>query len=156
MPDSPAYSLAQTWLLNQRVNRLLLDSLTPDQLAYKANPRGRSIADQFAHLHNVRVMWLEQGAPAEAKKLPPIPKGEASLDVLRECLEASAHAVANLLADAEGTGKLKGFKRGPIAFLGYLLAHEGHHRGQIVLYLKQAGMTVDRMVGFGLWEWQKI
>lgn len=57
MPGQPpVYTLADTWLLNSRVNLKLLDHLGEEQLAVKPNPRARSIADQFAHLHNVRIM----------------------------------------------------------------------------------------------------
>jgi uncharacterized damage-inducible protein DinB len=34
-----------------------------------------------------------------------------------------------------------------------MTSHESHHRGQIMLTLKQAGHPVDRKVAFGLWEW---
>ena len=53
------YNLADTWHLNNRVNLMLLDHLRDEQLVVAANPRARSIGDQFAHLHNVRIMWLE-------------------------------------------------------------------------------------------------
>ena len=32
-------------------------------------------------------------------------------------------------------------------------AHEGHHRGQILLALKANKHMVDRKVQYGLWEW---
>ena len=150
------YSLADTWLLNQRVDRKLLDALSEKQLALAANPRARSIADQFAHLHNVRVMWLENCAPAAAAGLRKIPKGEASKALLLAALEQSAQAMAAAIAAFEADGRPRLSRRGPVAFLGYALAHEGHHRGQIVLHLKLAGMPVARELAFGIWEWEKI
>jgi hypothetical protein len=79
MSEGPAqpYTLSDTWHLNNRVNLLLLDHLTAGQLAFAANPKGRSIADQFAHLHNVRIVWLEPRVPAVAKALKKIEKGAA-------------------------------------------------------------------------------
>lgn len=153
---APPYSLVDTWHLNNRVNLLLLDSLTDEQLASAANPRARSIADQFAHLHNVRIMWLEPRVPAVAKALVKIGKGAASKAPLAEALQSSANAIGDLIGEVEKTGQLKSYKRGVIAFFGYALAHEGRHRAQIVLHLKQAGMRIDPMLGFGLWEWEKI
>jgi len=149
------YSLAETFLLNNRANLRLLDALTDEQLAYAPNPRARSIADQFAHLHNVRLMWLEVVAPA-AKGLKKIEKGTAARAGLRTALEASAEVLAAAVAEAERAGKIRGYKRGPAAFCGYALAHEGHHRGQVILHLKYAKMAVDQAVGFGIWEWEKL
>lgn len=31
--------------------------------------------------------------------------------------------------------------------------HEAHHRGQIMIILKQDGHLVDKKVHFGIWEW---
>ncbi len=152
----PVYTLADTWLLNNRVNPMLLDNLSEEQLALAPNPRARSIADQFAHLHNVRIMWLEPIAPAAARGLSKIEKGSATQQVLKDALEASGKALGGVIAEAERSGKIKVYKRGPIAFFGYALAHEAHHRGQIILHLKRAGKPVDRMFGFSLWKWEKI
>ena len=147
------FTLADTWLLNERVNMMLLRELSEEQFAYRANARARSIGDQLAHLHNVRAMWLEVNAKLHLDK---IEKGAATKEKVAQCLEASAKAMAGVLADAEHSGKLRGYKRGPAAFLGYMLAHEAHHRGQILVYLKNAKMPVDKMFSFTLWEWEKI
>jgi hypothetical protein len=40
-----------------------------------------------------------------------------------------------------------------VTFVGYLLAHDAHHRGQISMLARQVGHPVPPKVGFGLWEW---
>ena len=49
--------------------------------------------------------------------------------------------------------KVKGFKPYPAAFFGYIISHESHHRGQIMLVLKQSGHPADQKIQYGLWEW---
>ena len=156
MTTNANYTLADTWLLNNRVNLLLLEQLTDEQLAYLQNPKARSIGDQFAHLHNVRIMWLEHRLPELAATLEKIEKGRATKSNLKHALNASGVAMGSMIREAEREGKLKGAKRGLPAFFGYVLAHEAHHRGQIIVHLKYAKMPIDRMFGFSLWEWETI
>ena len=77
-----------------------------------------------------------------------------SVEDLSTAIEASGAAIAQLIADRQADGsRVKGFKPHTTAFVGYLISHESHHRGQIVLTLKQAGHPVDKKTAFGLWEW---
>jgi len=39
--------------------------------------------------------------------------------------------------------------------LGYFIAHEGHHRGQIVMVARQLGCRLPVEVTAGLWQWSK-
>src|SRR5205823_7428828 len=117
MSDAP-FTLADTFLLNNRVNLQLLDQLSDQQLAYTANPRARTIADQFAHMHNVRKMWLDVSAPAIGKALRKIEKGSVGKGELRLALEESAEAMAGLIGEAERSGEMKGYKRGVAALFG--------------------------------------
>jgi hypothetical protein len=39
--------------------------------------------------------------------------------------------------------------------LAYFVAHEGHHRGQIVLVARQLGQRLPPAVTNGLWQWSK-
>lgn len=113
------------------------------------------MGEQFAHIHNVRLMWLKSAAPGLLAGLEKIEKQDAAdHDLLRRSLEESGAAIASLLEkSAAACGKIKGFKPHATAFLGYLVSHESHHRGQIMLSLKQAGRPLDRKVQFGIWEW---
>ena len=73
---------------------------------------------------------------------------------LRAALEASGRAVEQLLGKATAAGgKVKGFKPHATAFLGYLISHESHHRGQAGWALKISGHPLDKKTAFGLWEW---
>ena len=50
-------------------------------------------------------------------------------------------------------GTIKGFKPHVPAFLGYLIAHESYHHGEIGIALNEIGYPLDRKTAFGLWEW---
>jgi uncharacterized damage-inducible protein DinB len=100
-------------------------------------------------------MWLKSAAPELLEGLEKLEtKADHDKAKLRAALEASGQAVASLLQKAIASGgKVKGFKPHATAFLGYLISHESHHRGQIGWTLKHSGHPLDQKTAFGLWEW---
>jgi uncharacterized damage-inducible protein DinB len=144
----------ETWHIHNRINLYLLDVMDVSYLNDISASKGRKVADQFAHLHNVRMMWLKAAAPELLEGLTKLDK-EIKIDksLLAAELNKSAEAIAQLLEKGFAENRIKGFKPHPAAFLGYLISHESHHRGQIVLSLKQSGHAIDQKTQFGLWEW---
>src|SRR5215467_5913678 len=149
MADNP---LLETWQIHDRINLYLLDAVDPASLDNHSASKGRSVGEQFAHLHNVRLMWLKSASPDLLQGLTKIEKEQASnKKLLRQSLTDSGVAIGKLLETSEG--KIKGFKPHAAAFVGYLISHESHHRGQIALTLKQAGKPLDKKVAYAIWEW---
>lgn len=146
--------LIDTWHINNRINLYLLNAIKEEHLAdLPSGSKGRNVGKQFAHLHNVRLMWLKASAPDIHATQTKIEDSDISKKLLQTALKKSGDAVAALLERAFAENKVKGFKPHPSAFVGYLLTHEAHHRGQIMLSLKQSGHAVDQKTQYGLWEW---
>jgi uncharacterized damage-inducible protein DinB len=41
-------------------------------------------------------------------------------------------------------------------FLSYFVAHEAHHRGQLIMLARQLGHRLPRTVAAGVWQWTKL
>jgi uncharacterized damage-inducible protein DinB len=147
--------LIETWLIHNRIHFYMLNAIPEETLAAALSPKNRTVWDLLAHVHNVRLMWLQSAAPELLDGLEKLEtKTVGTKRQLAAALEASGGAIAGLLRKALAAGgKVKGFKPHAVAFLGYLISHESHHRGQIGWTLKATGQPLDKKTAFGLWEW---
>ena len=146
--------LIDTWGINNRINLYLLEAINENYLTDISASKGRNVGEQFAHIHNVRLMWLKAASPGLLEEQTKIEKdSKITKKLLASELKKSAEAITKLLQKGFAEGKIKSFKPHPAAFLGYLVSHESHHRGQIVLSLKQSGHPVDQKTQYGIWEW---
>jgi len=147
-----AEALLEAYATNNRIAAYLIENL--DEEAWRAEPpggKGRTIAAVVAHVHNVRGMWLKAAGGDVVEKLDPktVSRAEAI-----EALSKSHRALGKLLAAAlAGEGRIKGFKPDAAGFIGYLISHDAHHRGQIAMLARQGGHPLPQRVIFGMWEW---
>jgi uncharacterized damage-inducible protein DinB len=146
-------SLLRAFDIHSRINIYLLQNLDP--AAWRATTpggKGRDIAALAAHMHSVHGMWLKAAGVA---KLPaPLDKSTVTIEEAIAGLTETAEALRSLIAASLDTGvRVKNFKPDTTAFVGYLIAHDSHHRGQIAMLARQVGFPLDKKVNFGLWEW---
>lgn len=138
---------------NHRISVYLIENLPGE--AWRAKPtdgKGRTIAAIVAHMHNVRVMWLKA---AKAEEIPEqLDRAAVTPTEAKRALESSQAALHSLCGRAlETDGRIKGFRPDVGGFVGYLIAHEAHHRGQIAMLARQLGNPLPQKAMLGMWEW---
>ena len=156
-------SLLETYAVNDRMNQLLLERLDPRTWRAKTpGRRARTIAQIFAHMHNVRRKWLRLSAPhlelpaqLDRTRCTQQQAGAALAESAQRCSEMLAQAL-----DPRGAIKLfrrdgwaRGWPAGPAMF-AYMILHDAHHRGQICMLAHQLGFPVK--AGYELWMWEKL
>ncbi|MBA3914983.1 MAG: DinB family protein [Acidobacteriales bacterium] len=146
-------ALVQAYRTNERMNQYLIENLAAE--AWRAptlDRKGRDIAAIFAHMHNVRVMSLKAAKSAHVPEQ--LDRLKCTPEITTKAFAESARALsATLMASSNASGAVKGFKPDVVGFLGYLIAHDAHHRGQISMLARQAGHALTQKAMFGMWEW---
>lgn len=143
--------IIDTWRILTRNISDLLARIPPELMSARLYDDGWTIAYEFAHIHNVRVLWLRR-LPDLAEGLPFFDEDDAlGTDVLSDALGQSAAKVAQMLSHSiEKTGNVEGFGNHVQAFLGYLIAHEYYHVGEIGMIAGRNGFTLPLEVN---WNW---
>lgn len=158
--------MPQAYLVNDRMNQLLLKNL--DSRAWRARlpgQKGRTIADIFAHVHNIRCKWLRLSVP-HFKPPARLDRRQCTQMQTRTALAQSALRCSEMLAEAltAPQGRVQSFLRDGwarpwrpgAAMFAYMVAHDAHHRGQVCMLAHQLGYPLPIAVGSGMWRWEKL
>lgn len=140
-----ASELVAVWRRHDDILQALLAAIPRGGLAaVPSEGRGRDVGAVLFHLDRVRRGWLHLHATGERPRLPRHQDGKPPTKAqLKKALKASGKDVEAFLGQAlSGVARVRMFGKSPARFLAYLLAHESHHRGQILLALKQNGKGI--------------
>lgn len=148
--------LVEAWRMSSEVNLYLLDNIDEQYLDDSYSARTRTVSAQFAHIHNVRLRWLKHAAAELIGEVKSFPKGsQPTIKELKKALQASEEIIAQFLEKCEATGEVKSWNGSPATFLGYLIAHEAHHRGLAMVAMRISRHKLPQEVVYGQWQWGK-
>jgi uncharacterized damage-inducible protein DinB len=159
-------TILDAWKTSNRVTIYLMEYLPTELWEAKmpGAPR-RTIGMLAGHIHNSRCMWIKTLGKEHGIAVPKsIDRRKVKSKDLIPALQRSGTGILNLLKfGCERGGSIPGSKAyvwrnlpldvGHV--LSYFVAHEGHHRGQIVMLARQLGHRLPAEVVGGLWQWSK-
>jgi uncharacterized damage-inducible protein DinB len=160
-----ADAVIATWKTNNRVTVFLFENL-PSELWPTTIPgtSRRTVRTIAGHIHNARCMWIKMLGQRHGIRVPKrVSLPTVTRKELLPALAQSSRGIVELLAlgishggkiPASGVAWLN-LPVDVVHVLAYFVAHEGHHRGQIVMLARQTGHRLPSEITAGLWQWSK-
>jgi len=158
--------LLDAWRTNNRVTVFLVENLPKEvwEATVPGAPR-RTVRMVAGHIHNARCTWIKTLGKEFGIAAPrAVNRQKVGRKELIRALGHSSRGIVSLLElgfDRGGTIPMSSayvWRNLPLDVghvLSYFVAHEGHHRGQIVMLARQLGHRLPVEVTGGLWQWSK-
>jgi uncharacterized damage-inducible protein DinB len=158
-------TILSAWRTNNRITLGLVQQLPPAlwNAPIPGVPR-RTVRTIAAHLHNSRCSWIKTLGREHGVRAPlRVDQRKVSRAQLAVALERSSRGMEALLNLGFAAGGVLPPSKGYVwrnlpldvgHVLAYFVAHEGHHRGQIVMVARQLDQRLPPAVTNGLWWWK--
>jgi len=159
-------TLLGAWRTSNRVTVFLIEHLPPELwgATVPGAPR-RTVRMIAGHIHNARCMWIKTLGEEYGIVAPrAVDRHKVGPKELIPALGRSSRGIISLLelgCDRGGTiptSPAYTWRNLPLDVghvLTYFVAHEGHHRGQIVMLARQLGHRLPVEVTGGLWQFSR-
>lgn len=149
---------ADAWQLESENTFKVMNELTDASLAQRVSPEGRTLGRLAWHIvQTLGEMGGHAGLKVEGAddKAPQPASAAAIADAYRANAAALAKAVQADWSDADLAGELDmyGEKWTRAKSLDVLLVHEIHHRAQMTVLMRQAGLRVPGIYGPAREDW---
>jgi uncharacterized damage-inducible protein DinB len=163
-PTDLGTMVLSAWRTNSRVTAYLVEHIPAGlwDVPVPNAPR-RTVRMIAGHLHNVRCSWLKTLGQEHGIAVPaPVDRRSVSRQALLSALKRSSRGIEALLELGIASGGTVPPSKGYVwrnlpldvpHVLTYFVAHEGHHRGQIVMLARELGHRLPSDVCAGLWQW---
>ena len=160
----PGRAIIAAWRTSNRATTYLVEQLPAAVWSSHVPGIPRLTVGMIAgHIHNSRCSWIRSIGARHGVTVPlPVDVRRVRPKQLVLALARSSKGMIALieLGIAHG-GRVpratwQNFPTDLEHFLGYFAAHEGHHRGQLIMVARQLGHRLPRAVAGGVWQWMKF
>jgi uncharacterized damage-inducible protein DinB len=139
-------SVREAWQVNTKVNKAVLDHLTPEMVHARTPGGGFTVAEHLLEIFHTPKYWgLKFDAALEVIPNLYEQKGEeyiaeTDLSRIREVAKQTTDAVLKASQAVHSKGNLP--HTSVDAYLIHMMVHDAHHRGQLLLALKTNGFPL--------------
>ena len=159
-------TILAAWRTSDRITIGLVRQIPPAlwNAAVPGAPQ-RTVRTIAAHLHNSRCSWIKTLGREHGVRAPlRVDRRKVSRAQLAAALQRSSQGMEALLELGFAAGGTLPPSNGYVwrnlpldvgHVLAYFVAHEAHHRGQIVMLARQLDRRLPPAVTNGLWWWSR-